>query len=166
MIFYWNHLKDLDRAIKYADKAIKIDENNFNAHQNMAVFQWLKDNKDGARYHTDRAWHIIPGHPLPRFNRAFFLICDKKYEQGLEQYKRIEYVGNTNIVDVIEFLEKEFEKHRNNHGLLFVAGWLNVQYADQVRGTAQLKEFLELSGADPIYAVLVAEAQKVLPMEL
>ncbi|MCQ9206183.1 MAG: hypothetical protein NG737_07735 [Omnitrophica bacterium] len=165
LIFFWNRLKNLDKAIEYADKAIKIDENNFDAHQNMAKFQWLKGDKDKARFHTERAWHIRPGHPLPRFNKAFFFIYDRKYEPGLKQYKKIKYVGDTNIVDVIEFLEKEFEKFKDNLGLLFVAGWLNIQYADQVRGTSQIKEFLERGGNDPIYAVLVAEAQKVLPIE-
>jgi tetratricopeptide (TPR) repeat protein len=162
LIFYGNPLKNLDKAIEYADKAIKIDENNFNAHQNMAVFQWLKGDKHKARFHTERAWRIRPGHPLPRFNKAFLFIYDRKYEPGLKQYKKIQYTGDTNIVDVIEFLEKEFEKFEDNLGLLFVAGWLNIQYADQIRGNSQIKEFLERAGDYPIYAVLVAEAQKVL----
>jgi len=162
LIFYGDRLKNLDKAIEYADKAIKIDENNFNAHQNMAVFQWLKGNKDKARFYTERAWHIRPGHPLPRFNKAFFFIYDRKYEQGLKQYKKIQYAGDTNIVDVIEFLEKEFEKFEDNLGLLFVAGWLNIQYADQIRGTTQLEEFLERAGNSSIYTVLIAETQKVL----
>ncbi len=163
LMFYWNRLKDLGKAMKYADRAIKMDGNNFNAHQNMAVFQWLKGEKDKARFHTERAWRIRPGHPLPRFNKAFFLIYDRKYEQGLKQYKKIQYVGDTNIVDVIEFLEKEFEKFRDNLGLLFIAGWLNIQYADQVRGTTQLKLFLEKTASDPAYSVLVSEVNKVLP---
>lgn len=163
LMLYWNRLKDLYKAMEYAGKAIIMDENNFNAHQNMAVFQWLKGDKNKARFHTERAWRIRPGHPLPRFNKAFFLIYDRKYEQGLKQYKKIQYVGDTNIVDVIEFLEKEFEKFEDNFGLLFIAGWLNIQYADQVRGTAQLKLFLEKTTSDITYSILVEEANKVLP---
>ncbi|MFA5172850.1 MAG: hypothetical protein WC435_00400 [Candidatus Paceibacterota bacterium] len=162
LIFYWSRVKNLDKAIEYAEKAIKIDENNFEAHQNMAVFQWLKGNKDLARYHTERAWRIIPGHPLSRFNKAFFFIYDRKYEQGLKQYKKIQYVGDTNIVDVIEFIEKEYEKFRDNLGLLFVAGWLNIQYADQVRGIVQIQEFITKTESDLTYIVLVTEAKKVL----
>ena len=162
LMFYWGRVKNLDRAIEYAEKAIKIDENNFNAHQNMAVFQWLKDKKDLARYHTERAWRIRPGHPLPRFNKAFFFIYDRKYEQGLKQYKKIQYAGDTNVVDVIEFIEKEYEKFGDNLGLLFVAGWLNIQYADQVRGTTQIQEFITKAGSDLAYTVLVTEAKKVL----
>lgn len=163
--FLSNRLKDIDKAIEYADKAIRMDENNFNAHQSMALFQWLKGNKDKAHFHTERAWRIRPGHPLPRFNKAFFLIYDRKYEQGLKQYKKIQYVGDTNIVDVIEFLEKEFEKFEDNLGLLFVSGWINIQYADQVRGTAQLKTFLEKSKSDASYSILRDEVRKILPPE-
>lgn len=162
MIYYWNNLKDLDNSIKYANKIIEIDENNFNAHQNMAVFQWLKGKKDDARFHTKRAWRIIPGHPLPRLNKAFFFLCDKKYELALKQYKKIEYVGDTNIIDVVEFLEKEFEKYPNNLGFLFAVGWLNFHYADQIRGINQLEEFLKQSCADSKYATLVVEYQKIL----
>ncbi|MBI1975388.1 MAG: hypothetical protein HYS59_00065 [Candidatus Vogelbacteria bacterium] len=165
LMFYWNHVKDLDKAIAYADKAIKIDENNFIAHQNMAVFQWLKGDADRAKYHTKRAWHIRPGHPLPRFNKAFFFIQEKKFESGLKQYKKIEYVGDTNIVDVIEFVEKEFEKTNNNFGLLFVTGWLNMRYADQVRGVSQLQDFLLRSNGQQEYNPLIVEAQKVLAIE-
>jgi len=147
---------------RYADKTIKMDENSFIAHQNMALLKWLEGDKDKARFHTERAWRIKPGHPLPRFNKAFFLIYDRKYEQGLKQYKKIKYVGDTNIIDVIEFIEKEFEKFKNNLGLLFIAGWLNIQYADQARGADQLRLFLEQAESDPSYAVLSVEAQRTL----
>ena len=166
LIFYWDQKKDLETAIKYADKAIKIDENNFIAHQNMALFQWLKGKKELAEHHTERAWHIRPGHPLPRFNKAFFFIYDRKFEQGLKQYKKIQHAGDTNIIDVIEFIEKEFEKTPHNLGLLFVAGWLNIQYADQVRGVIQLQEFLSKSNNNQEYNVLIAEARKFLPQQV
>jgi len=162
LIFYWKQNKDLDKAIEYALKAIKMDENNFIAHQNMAVFQWLKGENRNARYHTKRAWRIRPGHPLPRFNKAFFFIYDRKFESGLKQYKKIEYVGDTNIIEVIEFIEKEFEKASNNLGLLFVAGWLNAQYADQIRGLAQLEDFLLKSNSQQEYNPLVMETNKIL----
>lgn len=162
LMLYWGRMKDLDKAILYADKAIKIDENNFIAHQNMAVFQWLKRQTDRAKYHTKRAWHIRPGHPLPRFNKAFFFIQEKKFESGLKQYKKIEYVGDTNIVDVIEFVEKEFENTSDNLGLLFVVGWLNMRYADQVRGVSQLQDFLLKSNGQQEYNPLIVETQKVL----
>lgn len=162
LMFYWGQHKNLNEAIGYAEKAIKMDENNFIAHQNMAVFRWLKGQKELAEYHTKRAWHIRPGHPLPRFNKAFFFINDRKFESGLKQYKKIEYAGDTNIVDVIEFIEKEFEKTPNNLGLLFVAGWLNTQYADQVRGVAQLQDFLLKSDSQQEYNPLIIETHKVL----
>ncbi|MFZ2970633.1 MAG: hypothetical protein WA063_05785 [Minisyncoccia bacterium] len=162
LIFYWNQYRNLDKAIEYAEKAIKIDENNFIAHQNIAVFQWLKGKKELAKYHTKRAWHIRPGHPLPRFNKAFFFIYERKFESGLKQYKKIEYVGDTNIIDVVEFIEKEFETAPNNLGLLFVAGWLNIQHADQIRGLAQLRDFLLKSKNEQEYSPLIVEANLIL----
>jgi len=162
LVSYYMDSKDLDGATRYAGKAIEIDENNFIAHQNMARLQWVKGNKDQASFHTKRAWHIRPGHPLPRFNKAFFLIINRNYEQALKQYKKIRYVGDTSIVDVIEFLESEFDKAKDNLGLLFIPGWLNIQYADQVRGVAQLEKFLKLANNDSIYSVLIAEASKIL----
>ena len=162
LIFYWNTQADLNRAIYYADKAIKIDENNFIAHNNMAFFQWLKGEKDLAIYHTNRAWDIRPGHPLPRLNRAFFHFSNRRFDLGLREYKKVNYVGDTNIINVIEFLEKEFEKDLNNLGFLFITGWLNIQYGDQIRGSAQLKDFLLKSNNNVEYSILIEEVGKVL----
>jgi tetratricopeptide (TPR) repeat protein len=162
MAYYWHVRKHLDKSMEYAHKVIKIDENNFNAHLNMAVFYWLKSDKQKAHSHTDRAWRIRPGHPLTRFNKAFFFLHDRNYEQALKQYKRIQYVGDTNIIDVIEFLEQEYEKAKDNAGFLFAAGWLNLKFADQLRGREQLLEFVAKSTGDSSYSVLIEEAKRVL----
>lgn len=161
LVFYWHQSRDLDKAIEYAEKAIKINENNFIAHQNMAVFQWRKNRKEPAIYHTNRAWRIRPGHPLPRFNRAFFLMYDRKYESALKEYKKIKYTGDTNILDVIEFIEKEFGKSRDNLGLLFIVAWLNIQYADQDIGAEQLQDFLRQAEHGTGYEALVSEAKRI-----
>jgi len=162
LIFYWDKKDDLKKAIEYAEKAIKLDENNFTAHQNMAVFRWLNDEQSLARHHTNRAWRIRPGHPLPRFNKAFLSIYDRDFEQGLRQYKKIKHTANTNILNVISFIEKEFKKNPDNCGLLFVMGWLNIHYADQVIGIGQLKDFISRVGKDSDYEILTKEAQNVL----
>ncbi len=162
MGFYWETKKDIEKAIEYGDRATKLDENNFIAHQNMAVFKWLNNEQDQARYHTKRAWRIRPGHPLPRFNMAFFNFYDRKFEQGLRQYKKIKNETMTNIVDVVDFLEKEYEKSTGNFGLLFACGWLNTKFVDQLRGFTQLREFLSKSDGKSEYAILVDEAKKTL----
>lgn len=162
MGFYWETKKNIGKAIEYGEKAIKLDENNFIAHQNMAVFRWLNNEQEKARYHTKRAWRIRPGHPLPRFNMAFFNFYDRKFEQGLRRYKKIKDETATNVVDVVEFLEREYEKVPDNLGLLFASGWLNVKFVDQLRGIDKLKEFLSKSKGNGEYALLTEEAQKVL----
>lgn len=162
LIYYWGNQKNIDKAVEFADKAIKIDENNFIAHQNMAMLKWLKGEKKVAKYHTQRAWRIRPGHPLPRFNKAFFYVYERKFELGLKQYKKIQYADDTNIVDVIEFIEREFEKTKDNLGLLFSTGWLNIKYADQVRGIAQLQDFLLKTNSNQEYNLLIVETQKIL----
>jgi len=164
LVYYWGYDRNLDKSIEYAEKALKIDENNFTAHQNMAVFQWRKGEKDLARFHTERARRIKPGHSLPMFNRAFFFIYDGNYEQGLRQYRKIKYAGDTNMIDVVRFVEDEFEKSAGNLGLLFTAGWLNFHYVDQIVGITQLQDFLTQAEENPIYKVLVKEVEKVISL--
>lgn len=159
--WYW-HKRDIFKSIEYAEKAIKFDENNFRAHQNLAICKWLDSDEEGARYHTRRAWKIKPGNPTTRLNRAFFHIYDKKFEQGIKEYRKVRYVGETNIIDVIEFIENESEKNKNNLGLLFVSGWLDIEYVDKKRGVKKLKDFLLKSEGSKEYDVLIEEAEKVL----
>lgn len=159
--WYW-YKKDFPESIKYAEKAIKFDENNFIAHQNLAICKWLDGDEKGARYHTKRAWKIKPGNPTTRLNRAFFHIYDKKFEQGIKEYKKVKYVGETNIIDVIEFIENESEKNKNNLGLLFISGWLDIEYVDKKRGVKKLKDFLLKSKGNKEYFILTKEAEKVL----
>lgn len=160
--YFWQEKKDLDKAIEYGEQAIKINENNFNAHQDMAVWRWLSNEPELSKQHTNRAWKLRPGNPLPRFNRAFYLIVDKKFEAGFREYKKIKYVGNTNIVNVVDFIENEFEKNKNNLGFLFIAGWLNKLHVDQIRGIKLLEDFLSQAKDKDEYNYLVAEAKKAL----
>ncbi|MAG44765.1 hypothetical protein CL633_02645 [bacterium] len=162
MDIYWNHQRDLENAIKYAEKIIKLDENNFGAHQNLAPFKWKKGEQDAARYHTKRAWKISPGHPLTRFNRGFLYFYDKNFKSGLNQYKKIKTDEHTNILNVVEFIEEEFEQRKDNLGLLFAAVWLNIKFADLGRGVKQLNKFLVKAKNQDEYSFLINEAEKLL----
>ena len=161
-IFYWQEYKDLSKATEFAKKAIKFDENNFLAHQNLAIFKWLNGDKEGAKFHTNRAWKIKPGHPLPRFNFAFFYMWDKQFDLALKEYKKIQYAGETNTLDVAEFLYNEYEKTPENFGLLFASGWVNINFADQVRGILQLQEFLNKTKSLSEYKTLNKEAEIII----
>ena len=97
---------------------------------------------------------------MTRLNRAFFYVYDKNFEQGIKEYKKVKYVGETNIIDVIEFIEKEFEKNNTNFGLLFSSGWLDMEYGDKKRGSKKLKDFIEKSRNIEEYNILMEEIEK------
>lgn len=156
--------KELMKSAKnYAEKAVKINENNFRMCQNLALFEYIERNIPEAKKYTQKVLKITPRSPLPHFNVAFFALREERYEDALDEYKKIRINEEVNILEIIEFLEKELEKHPDNLGFLFASGWLNLKYADEEMGAEQLNNFLDqLDQADKNtkykYSVLIREA--------
>ena len=84
---------------------------------------------------------------------------ERIFDLALKQYKKIKYAGETNTLGIAEFLRKEYEKTPGNLGLLFASGWVNINFADQLRGVSQLQEFLSQTRSLPEYEILRKEAE-------
>jgi hypothetical protein len=160
----WLIDKNLESARDYTLKTLEIDGDHFFAHQNLAMYEWKLGNQSSARAHTEKAARLRPGHALPRFNKAFLHIYDGEYKEGLLIYKKIKNAGGALILPLIDFIESEYDKKRSNLGLLFVIGWLNVQFADNIRGINILKIFCSLANENK-YDCLIKEAKKYLPLK-
>lgn len=158
--------KNLEKAIEYATKTIKLDENNFSAHQRMALYQWLNGNKILAEKHTKRASKIKPTDPMPKFNKAFFYFDEKNYKQALKQYKKIKAPGEVVILELVEFLENEHEKNPDNLGFLFAAAWINIRFADRESGIKELSNFTEKAKGKNEYELLLNESKNILSNQL
>lgn len=162
LILYGFQLKNRLKAIEYGEKALQLDENDVNAHQNLAFLCWLNGDRMSSERHTKRAADISLNKNLPRINRAFYFMYDRKYEKALNQYRKISDTTGTNILDVITFNEGQFENNPQNPGFLFAAGLLNFRFADKIRGKLLLNDFYSTYNLNPEYKVLTAEIKQIL----
>jgi hypothetical protein len=151
-----------DEAIKYYEKLIAINQNNFSAHQGMALFKWLKGDREAAEYHTKRLLRIDPNASPGRLNKAFFLLYDRRYDEAWDQYKKIPALETLNVIEIICFIEREFEKMPDNLGLFFIAGWLNFNYGDHDRGKQQIQDFLNRAAGSENLTVFISEAIRII----
>jgi tetratricopeptide (TPR) repeat protein len=127
-----------------------IDINNAipSAHINLAKLRYLEGDMDSARYHTNQADRLQANNPLCVINRAFFAVLEHKFEKAGKLYagltKNKDWSLACNTLEVSLFLEDEWNKHSDNIGLLFGAGFMNYHFVDKRRGKRQLKNFLKL----------------------
>lgn len=151
-----------EKGIDYAEDALLIEQNNFGAHLNLANYYWKTNQEKLSRQHAKAADKIQPTSDLVRLNRAFFHFYDRRFASGLKLYKKLKDFGNVNTLAICEFVEDEYEKHPDNHSLLFAFSWLSIQFGDEGRGKEGMKKFLSVVGDDSQYEDLTLEAKTIL----
>lgn len=156
-IYYSTENKQIEKIEPYLKMAIEKDSQNFTANIELARINWVKKDILLAKYNTNLASKINKRSNLVKLNRAFFMIHERKYERAMKEYKRVKSVTGTNIVRVIEFIEQEFEKQKNNPGFLFAAAFLNIKFADKSRGEEQMRECKELIRDNVEYRPLLVD---------
>ncbi len=137
---------DHDKASYYCQQALSLNPGSLPALVNYARLLWLQGKRSQARQLSVLAWRTHPGNDIIRCNLAFFALVEGKYKKAIKSYNSIKRDVQTNILDVIEFLEREFESS-NDLALLFGAGYLNIRSADTERGKQLLQKFVEKATA-------------------
>jgi hypothetical protein len=161
-LYYSQSKQDFVKGEFYAQKALMLDSHNFGAHQNLALLYWKKGEETLSRKHSKIAWNIEQSNDLTRCNRAFLRIYDKNFEAGLRTYKKISHLEPFTVLQVVEFIESEYEKKSDNSGLLFAYAWISIKFGDSIRGKTKMEKFLRKVSANKEYTVLIEEAKRML----
>jgi len=167
--YYMFDKRDFHTAKKWAEKLYQVAPRDYDVNMSMARISWELGDQSMARSFTRTARDIKPKESLPYLNLAFFHFNDGSYVRALAIYKKLKpnISSKTNILDVIDFLEREFDTSRKP-ALFFAAAWLSVRYGDTVRGREMLQSFLEMVENKSDFRKLVEEAKRVIssPAEL
>ena len=64
-------------------------------------------------------------------------------------------------MQVSSFIEDQYEKNKDNIGLLFAYAWVSIKFGDEVRGKQKMREFLALANNTKKNSILIAEALRM-----
>jgi tetratricopeptide (TPR) repeat protein len=141
--YYLVQRRDYRTALIWAQKLYELGPRNYDTNMHMARIAWELGDQSAARTYTKTARIAKPKEALPYLNLAFFHFYNGSYSKALAYYKHLnEKVFKTNIIDVVDFLEREYDK-TGKEALYFAAGWLSYRFGDKERGRVMLLEFKE-----------------------
>ncbi|MEN8253203.1 MAG: hypothetical protein ABFQ62_02395 [Patescibacteria group bacterium] len=107
-----------------------------------------------------------PSEDVTNINVAFFRILQKKYNRALKYYKKLlrkkELDGGINPLQVVEFLEDQYDLNKNEKAYLFASGLINFKFADLKRGKELLKQFIRSSKNIEHYKTMRRCAKKLI----
>lgn len=146
----------------YYEKALKIEPDNSAVHLCMAKLSYVVDGDlNAAIDHTNRV--VDPFFkPLASYNYAFFAIKKHDEKEVLRHYKSTRNTPDANILLVLDFLEKEFAKDRENIMFRFALGYINIYHADSKIGLEELESFVNLAERKSLYPELVSNAKALI----
>jgi len=147
-IIAWKEEKNKTKSVELANKTLALDENNYDSHARLALYEYQEGNIPESKRHVRRCRHIYPKHPCTIFDQAFYFILEKKYSNAAIAYKKLNQatVDGLMAFEVANFLEEEYSKKKKEIGFLFAAGFVNTKFVPHTKlGLKQLKEFCRLS---------------------
>lgn len=147
-IVAWREENNKDKSRMLANKALSLDENNYDCNARMALYEYLNGNILGSRRYVKKCKKINPRHPCTLFDQAFFYILDKKYDLATKRYKKLETCNVDGLMafEVAIFLEEEYKKNKMEIGFLFATGYVNFKFVEHKEiGLRQLRQFCKLS---------------------
>lgn len=147
-IIAWREEKNKAKSVELAKKTLALDENNYDSHIRLALYEYQEGNIPESKRHVKRCRNINPRHPCTIFDQAFYFTLERKYSNAATAYKKL----NQAIVDgllafeVANFLEEEYFKKKKEIGFLFASGFVNTKFVPHTKlGLKQLKEFSRLA---------------------
>jgi len=164
-IIAWTEEKNLDKSAVLCKKTLSIDENNYDAHVRLAIYEYRNNNLLGSRRHVRRCRNINPRHPCTIFDQAFFFILDKRYDRAADMYKRLRRVSVDGLLafEVANFLEEEYLKNKKEIAFLFAAGFVNTEFVGHKQiGLRELRSFHRLARGREEYRDFYNIAQPIL----
>ncbi len=164
-LYYENKTEEWKKIL---ERMLQIDITIPAVHINLARLYYLGGNIQQARFHTNQAEGLTPGHPWVLLNKAFFSVLDRKFDKAAKFYEELsEKFGEKGIqcnpLEVALFLEDEWRNKKDNLGFLFAAGFINYYFADKRRGWIQIKKFIRKIGdSSKEYAPLYVVADRMI----
>lgn len=163
-VIEWAEMRNKKTSRIYAEKVLAIDDNNYDCHARIALYDYLDGNLLGSRRHVKRCETIDRRHPCTLLDKAFFCILDKKYKSAAKIYKRLSNmpVDGFMAFETAAFLEEEYEK-KKEVAFLFGIGMLTLQFVGHNEyGITRLKEFLELAKGHKEYEDFHGKAEALM----
>ena len=160
----WAEMHNRKNSRIYAEKVLAIDDNNYDCHARLALYDYIEGNVLGSKRHVRRCESINRYHPCTLLDKAFFCLLDKKYKSAAKIYKRISSmpVDGFMAFETAAFLEEEYEK-KGEIAFLFGIGMLTIQFVGHNEyGTARLKEFLMLAKGRKEYEDFYGKAEALM----
>ncbi|MDD5135971.1 MAG: hypothetical protein PHN63_01330 [Candidatus Omnitrophica bacterium] len=146
-IVAWKEEKNREKSIALTRKILALDENNYDGHVRMALYEYQEGRITASKRHVKRCRRIDPRHPCTIFDQAFYYILDRNYEKAAATYKKLNNALVDGLVafEVANFLEEEYLNKKDELGFLFGAGYINIKFVDHKQlGMHQLKKFCKL----------------------
>jgi len=165
--YYLLTKKDIDASYIWALKGVNLAPNDYFSNIQAARLSWETGDYQGARGYNNKASSLSDSSVcLHTLNFGYFSLYDGKFGNALKQYKKLTLAGlsNTNMLEVIEFIQQEYDK-TSNPALLFGAGWLSVKFGDKTLGIDLLKSFMSLDKDEQQHKPLIKETNKLLPRQ-
>jgi len=160
----WAEMRNRKASRLYSEKVLAIDDNNYDCHARLALYDYLDGNQLGSKRHVKRCEKIDRRHPCTLLDKAFFCLLDKKYKSAAKIYKRLSSmpVDGFMAFETAAFLEDEYEK-KKEIAFLFGIGMLTLQFVGHNEyGVARLKEFLELAKGQKEYEDFYGKAEALM----
>ena len=136
------------KSVELTGKMLVLDDNNYDAHARMALYEYLEGRLPESRRHVKRCRNIDARHPCTIFDQAFYYILDRKYDKAAGRYKKLNQseVDGLLAFEVSNFLLEEYLRKKEEIGFLFAAGYVNVKFVGHTElGLVQLKRFCKMA---------------------
>jgi tetratricopeptide (TPR) repeat protein len=147
-IIAWREENNKTKSVELARKTLALDENNYDSHLRLALYEYQEGNIPESKRHVKRCKHISPRHPCTIFDQAFYFILERKYSNAAIAYKKLNQATVDGLIafEVANFLEEEYFKKKKEIGFLFASGFVNTKFVPHAKlGLKQLKEFYKLA---------------------
>jgi hypothetical protein len=141
---------------------LTLDPDNSTAHLMLAKFSVVLDHDiPKAKEHTGKVTDRGIAY-LRYYNYGYFSLLEKNEDEVLRNYQSIRYRPPGNTVELIAFLDEEYDKQKDNILFLFAIGFVNYYHADEKRGLQYLKRFSKRATVEHIYPKLVSNVEAIL----
>jgi len=146
-IFLIIEKRDIKRGIMVCEKIIQLDSYNIFALLNLARLFYETGEVDRSFDIAKKLLEYYPRNAAVELDIAFHKIMKKEYKSAFRHYERLISISqdqlNFNPIEVIEFLDKQFEITKEP-ALLYASGLISFHYGDPQIAEQSFNSFLNI----------------------
>ena len=153
--------RNYTEGIIFCENILKIEENNYFALTNLAVFCYKVGDSNKCEKAVELLLGYYPKEPHTEVDVAFIRIIQGRYKNAYKHYSRLVKMGKItfNFQEVIEFLSNEYEKIKEP-ALLYGAGVISYFWGDKILAKQDLDNFLK-QASETNYKEMYRNANKL-----